>query len=114
MGSLPRWRPTRGGLCPKTPTRRPRSFHWIGGHRKPRGYWQCPVTVKLGGPDITEVGPLLPEQWSVLPTFARPPDGPESRWYRLVILCNRGARPCDILKILSPRLRAANPGSRAN
>ena len=61
MRSLTRWRPTRVGLCPKAPTRRARSFHWIGRHRKPRGYWQCPVTVKLGGPDITEVGPLLPQ-----------------------------------------------------
>jgi len=26
-------------------------------------------------------------------------DGPESRWYRLVVLCNRGARPCKTLKI---------------
>src|SRR6516162_6796283 len=40
-------------------------------------------------------------------------DRPQSGWYRLVILCNRGARPCQTLKIRSLRLRAANHGTRA-
>ena len=59
------------GLCPKSRTPRASSFCWIGGHRKQRGYWQCPVIVKPRRPGMTEVGPLLPEQRSQLPTFGR-------------------------------------------
>ena len=71
--------------------------------------------VPLQGSEPLPLGPLLPEQRSQLPTFRQmTSDGPESRWFRLVILCNRGARPCKTQKIRSLRLRAANPGIRAN
>jgi integrase len=59
------------------------------------------------------VGPLLPRTTeSVANLCQMTSDGPESRWCRLVILCNRGARPCKTLKIRSLRLRAVNPWNK--